>query len=254
MQYGQFASHYDRLMADAPYAEWQAFLSAVWNKHRLAPRTVVDLGCGTGRLAIPLAEQGLNVIGVDLSENMLAAANARYEERQREGAFASGGHVIWQEQDMRELELAEPVPCIYSFCDCLNYVLEEEGVCEVFRHVYAGLEEGGLFIFDVHTPRQIEQYYTNQPYVLDEDDMAYIWTCELNEERCEVEHALTIFYQQADGSFQRFEETHQQRAYPLEWIRSELSAAGFSQVASYGDFTFRAPTKATERAFFVAMK
>ena len=255
MSYEQFAYTYDRLMEGMPYAQWRAFAREAWRRCGLTPRTVVDLGCGTGSLAIPLAQEGLHVIGIDLSDDMLAVAQ---EKAERLGPFAKGGTLTWMQQDLRDWELAEPVDAVISFCDCFNYLLEEEDIVQALRRAYAGLKPGGVLAFDVHTPGQLYAYADSQPFHLNEDDVAYIWTCELDEERVQIEHDLTIFVRdQADVAspfFRRIDELHIQRAYPLEWLEQQLLAAGFTDVQVTADFTWQAPTSASGRAFFTAKK
>lgn len=77
--YNQFAYYYDRLMEGMPYAEWLEFLQQCWKQYGL-PQTIADLGCGTGSLALPLAQQGHEVYGIDLSEDMLAVAQQRHKK------------------------------------------------------------------------------------------------------------------------------------------------------------------------------
>jgi SAM-dependent methyltransferase len=266
MSYESFAYVYDRLMRDAPYGEWIRFAEAVWDKYG-RPRTVADLGCGTGNIAIPLAESGMRVFGIDLSEDMLAVARAKEEERLGgAAAFPSGGALMWLHQDLREWQLPEPVDCALSFCDCLNYLLEEEDIVRTFRQTHSGLRPGGLFLFDVHTPRQLSEYAEEQPFVLDDDDIAYIWTCDYDSVRNEIEHHLTIFTsvdplspslretRSGSGLYRRLEETHVQRAYDLHWLERQLYSAGFGEVACYADFSLQPPTAGTQRAFFAARR
>jgi hypothetical protein len=161
---------------------------------------------------------------------------------------------------MREWELPAPVDCVVSFCDCLNYLLEEEDIARIFSRTFHGLKQGGMFLFDVHTPKQLQAYAANQPFLLDEDDIAYIWTCDYNEKRLQIEHELTIFaaerFGPTDGAplFRRFEETHVQRAYPLDWLKRELAQAGFGRIGCFADFTREPADEQAGRAFFAAHK
>lgn len=253
--YERFASAYDRLMADMPYPEWLAFLSEAWERLNVPrPAVLADLGCGTGSLAIPLAQSGIRVYGIDLSEHMLAIAADK--ERAASAAAVSRGSagVTWLQQDMRELELPEPVDAAFSFCDCLNYLTEPEVVLETFRAVHVALRPGGVFLFDVHTPAVLQRYADEQPFTLNEPDAAYIWTSELDVSRCEIEHALTIFLAGDDGRFDRIEEVHVQRAYPLEQLEAMLREAGFARIEQAADFRWRSPGRETQRAFFAAVK
>lgn len=254
MAYGQFAQYYDRLMEEIPYSKWLAFAEACWERYG-RPVQVAELGCGTGAVTIPFARSGLKVYGIDLSGEMLSIARDKYDSARLSEGGATGEDIVWLEQDMREWELPGPVDAVVSFCDSLNYITEEEDVAAVFRQTYAGLRPGGLFVFDVHTPRTLREYADNHPYVWDEDDLAYIWTCSFDEERVEIEHDLTFFVrEQGKESFTRFRENHVQRAYPLEWLKGELAKAGFAEVRALGDFTWEEADGETVRAFFIAKK
>jgi SAM-dependent methyltransferase len=219
------------------------------------PQIVADLGCGTGNIAIPLAEEGMIVYGIDISDTMLSVAREKGENPAHAGA-SKAGDVRWLQQDMREWETPEPVDSVVSFCDSLNYLLEEDDLRQTFRRTHAGLKAGGLFIFDMHHPNQLRRYWEAQPYYLNEEAIAYIWTCEWDEGRLEIEHDLTLFVatDNGDGHFRRIDETHIQRAYDPEWVVAELRRSGFVEVDLYADFRFVPPDEDTERLFFVARK
>ncbi|WP_028611332.1 class I SAM-dependent DNA methyltransferase [Paenibacillus harenae] len=252
--YGQFAAVYDQLMEDMPYADWLGFARESWSKYGM-PSTVVDLGCGTGSLSIPLARSGFHVYGIDLSSDMLSVARGKWDEAPQLVTRPRTGTIRWLQQDMREWELQEPVDAVISFCDCINYLTEESDIEAAFRATCTGLRSGGTFLFDMHPPGQLIRYAKEQPFVLDERDVAYIWTCELEEERCEIEHHLTIFTLNGDDSrFYRFEETHVQRAYDPDWIEAALLRAGFQTVDRYADFELKPANRDSERLFFAAVK
>ncbi|MGN7453483.1 class I SAM-dependent DNA methyltransferase [Paenibacillus pasadenensis] len=254
--YRQFAGVYDRLMEDMPYPDWIRFMRECWDRYGI-PETVADLGCGTGSLAIPLAKSGFTVYGIDLSADMLAIARSKWDETPQQAIRPRAGSVRWLQQDMRDWELPQPVDAAISFCDCLNYLTEEEDVEAAFRAAYRGLKPGGALLFDVHAPLTLRRYAEEQPFTLDERDVGYIWTSELDDERVEIRHHLTIFARDEsdrEGRFVRFEEVHQQRAYDPDWIASALRAAGFSRVDRYADFRLHEPTEQSERLFFAAVK
>jgi SAM-dependent methyltransferase len=261
--YRQFASVYDRLMEEMPYAEWMNFARRCWERYGM-PRSVVDLGCGTGNVAIPLAKAGFTVFGIDLSADMLAIARSKWEAGGRSARNAGEpGSIRWLQQDMRDWELPEAVDAAICFCDSLNYLTEQEDVTAAFRRTFEGLAPGGLFVFDVHAPRQLERYAEEQPFVLDEKDVAYLWTCEYDPVRREIGHDLTFFVREdADGEsggggsglYRRFEESHTQRAYEPDWLAEQLRAAGFELLHRCADFAWTEPDEDSERLFFVARK
>jgi ubiquinone/menaquinone biosynthesis C-methylase UbiE len=244
MAYAHLASVYDKLMADSPYDQWLDWLERVWEK-REKPRQVIDLGCGTGSIAIPLAKRGYRVTGVDLSAEMLAVA---YDKMRREQV-----QISWVEQDMRELDLPA-ADAVISLCDSLSYLTEEEDVKLTFERVYQHLNPGGTFLFDVHSPYKMLHVFGNQTFTLVDDEVSYIWQCFCDPIRLEVAHQLTFFLRQPDGLYQRVEEEHWQRAYqPVQLLRW-LADAGFVDVEITADFTGLPPHETSERLFFAARR
>jgi len=250
LAYEQFAYAYDRLMADMPYADWVRWTLERCRDYGVSPRTAVDLGCGTGSIAIPLAHEGMRVYGIDLSENMLAIAADKSERE----SFRSGAGVVWLSGDLRDWALHEPVDLAVSYCDCMNYLLEEDDIVAAIRQTYAGLASGGIYLFDMHAPNLLLTYAAQQPFHLDEEDVSYIWTSELDEERMEIEHELSIFVRQSDGLYRKIEETHVQRAYDPAWVERELREAGFVDIRVTADFRDKAPNETSQRLFFAARK
>ncbi|MFC5471637.1 class I SAM-dependent DNA methyltransferase [Cohnella suwonensis] len=259
--YRQFAAVYDRLMEEMPYSEWMNFARKCFDRYGM-PKTIVDLGCGTGNLAIPLARSGFGVFGIDISSEMLSVARSKWDEPSARGGYRDEpGTIRWLQQDMRDWDLPQPADAVICFCDCLNYLTERRDVTAAIRATYEGLEPGGLFLFDVHSPKQLERYAEEQPFVYDERDVAYLWTCDYDPDRTEIEHSLTFFIQEQATSesgtgslYSRFEESHVQRAYDPDWIAEQLAETGFELLHRVADFTWDAPTAESERLFFVARK
>lgn len=253
--YREFASVYDRLMEEMPYGEWMQYARRCFGMYGM-PRSVVDLGCGTGNIAIPLAKSGFEVYGIDLSPDMLAIARSKWDEPPVRGR---GGTIRWLQQDMRDWELPEPVDAVISFCDCLNYLTKEADVAAAIRRTYAGLSPGGLFLFDVLTSGAFERYADEQPFVYDEKDIAYMWVSEYDANEQTIRHDLTFFVREdleigPSGLYRRFTESHTQRAYDPAWLSDQLAAAGFELLHLTADFGWEAPDETSERLFFAARK
>lgn len=76
--YGVFAEFYDRLTTDVDYGPWADYLLSLFEKHgRGRPETLLDLACGSGSLSLELASRGVDVIGVDGSEDMLSLGHGQ---------------------------------------------------------------------------------------------------------------------------------------------------------------------------------
>ena len=92
--YTTFAQVYDLFMDNVPYEEWSEYLLSVLKEYGIHSGVICDLGCGTGKMTRLLAQAGYDMIGVDLSEDMLAIASEQNEEG-----------ILYLCQDMCELEL-----------------------------------------------------------------------------------------------------------------------------------------------------
>lgn len=135
MTYSNFAYIYDGLMKDAPYPLWVKYVQKMSDKYKKEIGSILDVACGTGSISIPLAKEGCRIIGVDLSEDMLAVAKSKAE--------LAKVNVSFFQQDMRELQGFSQVDLVVIFCDSLNYLTQEEDVLQTFKHVYQNLKPGG---------------------------------------------------------------------------------------------------------------
>ena len=78
--YTSFAAVYDTFMDNIPYKAWSTYLIRLLKKHGIEDGLVLELGCGTGNMTRLLAEAGYDMIGIDLSEDMLMEAMAKTDE------------------------------------------------------------------------------------------------------------------------------------------------------------------------------
>lgn len=248
MQYEQFAYVYDQLMADMPYQKWLQIVQHSWNQFG-KPHAIAELGCGTGSLTTRLATDIPRVYGIDYSADMLSVATRKESDL----GLSAQGLIIWLEQDMRQWEVHEPVDAVYSFCDSLNYMTEQADLVSVFQSVYKNLKPHGVFMFDMLSEYQFASYAAEQPFFLNEDELAYIWTCEYDQVTCIIEHELSIFAQKG-SYYRRIDEFHQQRAYSQDVIKSCLIDSGFKLVHMTADFTDSAPITNSARIFYTAVR
>ena len=73
--YSALAAHYDALTDDVQYDAWADYAEHIFARLGVSPKLVLDLACGTGSLSLRMAQRGYEMIGVDLSPDMLAAAS-----------------------------------------------------------------------------------------------------------------------------------------------------------------------------------
>ena len=237
MEYGQFAHIYDRFMYDQPYDTW----AQIVQQYIPVSGSILDVATGTGKL-LQLVTAGEKV-GVDLSVDMLAVAEHNVE------------HAQFLVQDMTELNLARTFDTITCLCDSLNYLQDEGAVAHTFQNVYTHLKHEGTFIFDVHSVQKFERYFKNATYSDDLSDIVYIWHAIEGETPLSVYHDMTFFV--SDGMrYQRFDESHEQRTFPIDFYKEQLKAAGFEVEKIFFDFDKAQVTETdeVERVFFIAKK
>ncbi|NLL71379.1 MAG: class I SAM-dependent methyltransferase [Epulopiscium sp.] len=243
--YGGFARVYDQFMEDIPYEKWGNYIQAIFKKHQYNPCSIAELGCGTGNMTEVMAQRGYEMIGIDLSEEMLMMA--------KEKAIQRNTDILYILQDIREFELYGTVDCILSVCDTMNYILKEDELRQVFQLVNTYLNPGGLFIFDMNTEYKYEHILGSHIFSDAKENMAYIWENNYDEEEQINEYAVNFFIQQEDSVlYERFEEIHYQKAYSIQKVSTFLSEVGLELVATYDAFTFQPPSKDSERIYFIA--
>lgn len=239
--YTSFAEVYDMFMDNVPYEEWSRYLTELLKEYRIEEGVVCELGCGTGKMTRLLADAGYDMIGVDMSEDMLAIASMENPQQ-----------ILYLCQDMRELELYGTVAAVVSVCDSMNYLLEEDDLLEVFQRVNEYLEPGGVFLFDLNTIYKYETLLGETTICENRPEGSFIWENYYDAEEQINEYDLTLFIQEKENLYRKFEETHYQRGYSLEKIRTLLEEAGMEFVTAYDACTKNPPREDSERIYIVA--
>jgi SAM-dependent methyltransferase len=112
---------------------------------------VLELGCGSGRLTVPIAQSGIETVGVDLSASMLDAARAK--------ARAAGVEIQFLEADMRSFELPRRFAAIFIPGNSLLHLVTIQDLKQCLGCVRRHLVDGGRLVFDIskwdltHQPR-----------------------------------------------------------------------------------------------------
>ncbi|MCD5323643.1 MULTISPECIES: class I SAM-dependent DNA methyltransferase [Pontibacillus] len=247
MSYGRFAEIYDTLMEEVPYQDWVRFTQSALKVTGAQVESVLDLGAGTGEISIRLAQKGYNVTGVDLSEDMLTIANRKSTEQK--------ASVEWLKQDISSLDMPVQYDMAISYCDVINYMTNEEDVQNTFKNAYEVIKPGGLFLFDVHSIGYIDGYLSGQTFGTVTDEISYIWFCDEEEEDHSVTHDLTFFVQKGD-LYERFDEYHSQRTFPVATYVTWLQDCGFNVLGIHSDFKEEAgyDEEENDRIFFICQK
>jgi len=243
------------------------YLSEVLARHRVAGRRALDLACGTGTLALLLADAGWDVVGLDASATMLEQAKAKAANLETPGTatFVVG--------DMRTLgiENAElrtqnklgdtsqfsilhsQFDLVTCFYDSLNYMLTESDLAACFRMAARALAPGGLFVADMNT-RYFLEHDWGTCEVIEQTDFVQISQSYFDPATACSTMVLTGFAGDDERGYRRFDETHIERAYPPELVGALLESAGLHVEAAYDCFIFQPPCERTQRIAWIARK
>ena len=245
--YEFLAGCYDAFTYDVDYAAWADYIEKHFRRRGLPGKTVLDLACGTGSLTRELALRGYEIIGVDLSPEMLSEA----AEKNRDVGEVPPMFLC---QPMEKLDLYGTIDACVCCLDSVNYVTDPKKLQKAFERVHLFLMPGGLFLFDVNTPEKLEGL--DGQVFLDETEDAYcVWRAEYSRRSRICSYFMDIFQLDPEsGQWERGEELHRERAYTIPELTGYLEQAGFRDIQVFGNLKLRRPKPGEGRVFFAARK
>lgn len=209
---------------------------------------VVDLGCGTGKLTEILADRGYDVMGIDLSEEMLGIALERRDSLSHRTLYLC--------QDMREFELYGTAGTFVSVGDSVNYLLTDEDMIKLFERVNTFLFPGGIFVFDFKTLHLYKDVIGDSTIAEDREDCSFIWENWFDDETRINEYDLSLFIKETgagedENVFRKYQEIHRQRGYTLEDMKHFAEKAGLAWIAEMDSDTMGPASEESERILCV---
>ncbi len=243
--YSIFADFYDALMYDVDYKKRTAYLMRLFKKYGKAPTLLLDVACGTGGFSNEFSKLGVEVIGTDISEEMLGLA--------REKSADMGLDVLYLCQAAEELDLYGTVDGAVCCLDSLNHITDYKTLCKAFEKISLFLEKDCLFIFDVNTEYKHREILGDNVFVMDREQVYCVWANEYNQKKNTVNVMLDFFVKE-DDKYARFSEEFYERAYSNEELTAALEKAGLQVVEIFDDMTEKPLTDKSQRAIYVTKK
>lgn len=239
--YTGFATVYDRYMDNIPYDDWAQNIKVLFEKYNMPMEIVCDLGCGTGQMTRRLKEMGYDMIGIDVSYDMLMEAMSQED---------SDG-ILYLCQDMRSFELYGTVGAVISLCDSMNYLADKDELLQVCKLANNYLDPKGLFIFDMKTDSYYKKLGTST-IAENREEGSFIWENEYNPDTRDNYYYLTIYEENEEGTFDRFEEEHMQHAFTVDEVKAAIKESGLELLQVLDVSTMAAPTEDSDRLYFIA--
>ena len=153
--FGAYSRYYNLLYKDKDYAGEAEYVHNLIRKYKTGATRILDLGCGTGRHDLLLADMGYKVTGVDQSEEMLAVAKSHdasfITQSSSFNSFLPISHppsIYFQQGDIRSVRLQETFDVVISLFHVMSYQITNDDLQAAFATARAHLKPGGIFIFD----------------------------------------------------------------------------------------------------------
>lgn len=236
--YGKFSKVYDKLMQDVPYGTIADLIEKEVKEQGVDNKLVLDLACGTGTLTGLLKEKGFDMIGADLSLEMLYVAKEKHPD------------ILFLNQSMDDFELYGTVGAVCCCLDSINYLTEDGALDRVFHLCNNYLEPGGLLLFDINSEYKFLHVLKDNTFTYDDEEIFYTWENFYMEEDRLCDFYLTFFVKEGE-LYQRFDETHTERCYTKEEVCNALERNGFSVKKILDGFSNTPFHAESERLFFV---
>jgi SAM-dependent methyltransferase len=217
---------------DVGFSDWATSsapeLLKILNRHHLQEGLIVDLGCGSGLCAREFVNSGYQVLGIDISEAMLKIARKRVPNAEFRG------------ESIFDAQLPT-CHAVTAIGECLNYLFDVKNDrptrFQLFQRIYKALIPGGVFIFDIAEPGQVEPGIPTKSFIEGDHWMVLVEKNEDGDRKILTRRIIT--FRKVGEYYRRDEEIHAQQLYNAADIAKELEQVGFQvQISrSYGQYT-----------------
>lgn len=204
---------------------------------------VCDLGCGTGEMCLRLAQEGYDVIGVDLSEDMLNIA--------REKCDRAGYDVLFLRQDISKLDMFGTVDVFVCMTDTINHITDRKSMLNMVRSFNNFLNPGGIFVFDALSLEHLRDTLGNNQFIVEENGYFIVWENTYRSRNKTSVSEFTIFRHEADNLYQRTECRITEKHYTDKAFESLLKESNMKIISKFEDS--KTETSHT-RSLYVAQK
>ena len=210
--------------------------------------SLLDMACGCGDFLKEMAVIGWDVTGIDQSAEML--------ENARQNAKNSQIKVNLYQKDMRDFEFSNKFDLITCWYDSLNYLLLEEDLLKAFSNAQKSLKPGGWFVFDMNSIYNLAVgWHPGETYIQQAGpEILEVHQASFDYEKQTATLNITGFYKK--GRFwEKMDETHQERGYPLEKIKELVKKAGLEIITVLGNLQdLTLPTPQSKKVYFLTQK
>jgi SAM-dependent methyltransferase len=216
-----YGRYYDTIYSWRDYEDICKGLDKLFQNRSKPPRSLLDLGCGTGSHALLLAQRGYFVVGIDSSNELIRQAREKAERERINAHFVVA--------DMRRFDLHKTFDAAFSLFATFSYLTTDKDVDDMLSHVRSHLVPGGLLVFDawcsLGSKTGIKQGYR----IAEEGERRAIVFSETETSMAAHQATLRLHCLILDRNrvLNQFSETHLLRVFAPDDIKRHLEANGF---------------------------
>lgn len=214
----KFADFYDEMMIYVDYDKWAKLID---NRIRelLTGKKIMEIGCGTGEILQRLAAYGYEVSGIDISEEMLRIAKAKYDS------------LDIKKEDMRIIKNENEFDGVVCVFDALNYLQSFEELKLVFENIKRAIKPNGIFLFDLLNRKMIDSMFPEDIFADDRENMSIIWKHSYNEETDLDKISTSFFIREEKNVYKRYDEVFYKKIYSSKKILQLITEMGFELIS-----------------------
>jgi SAM-dependent methyltransferase len=185
-------------------------------QHNIREGLVVDLGCGSGLSALEFTKVHYRVLGIDISESLIAIARTKVPDAE------------FRVESLFKTNIPS-CNAVTSIGECFNYLFDADNHCQrlaqLFDRIYNALKPGGVFIFDIAEPGQVMQGTTAKSFTEGKDWIVLVEKEENREHSTLIRRIIT--FRKVEDYYRRNDEVHYLRLYEATEVSEALHRAGF---------------------------
>ena len=222
----EYAKYYDFIYKDKDYKKECAFVEQIFKKYALSKlHSILDMACGTGGHAIPLAKKGYRIVGIDMSEPMIDIA--------REKSKQAGLAINFYTAEMQKFRTLRKFDAVILLFASIDYLRNSEDLKNTLSNISKSLKRNGLFIFDFWNGLAVmHDFVARSSKIMRIGDMTIkrqsIKHLNSVKQTCEVNFKFLIYKQKK--LIDHFCERHIIRYFFSEEMRNYLELTGFKVI------------------------